>query len=538
MSIKSNILAFAVLATLVPSVGLGIMSFVGYQDVINRSVDAELRALAKDAAGEVTLWTRERAHDLRTLSAAYTLVDGLGGAPPRPGAPHIGTGELNVYLQSVQRKLEPIQELTLVDTAGSVVAGSGESAGPVTMPASWPTSLVATGAVVLPPHWDDARAAPTVTIAVPVLSLRNEILGALFALLDLRSLEARLRNSVASAQGEVVVLAADGTPLISTRSPAGTLAKLDAAALVRVRGAADPTTFVDFRGQESLGIAALPTGLPFIVVAMREREDVFASWLSLVKTYALVVAGLTLLVGIVGYWMGRSIVAPLTALTTAADRVARGDYDVALHDETKDEIGSLTRSFTAMTDRLRASQAELEAANEALRRKNEELATLASTDSLTGLYNRRKLEQILRELFARFRDEAVPFALAMIEIDNLRLVNEEFGLVTGDDVMIKVAAIIKQSARATDYVARFGGERFVAVMPATPFDAAMELAERIRSLVEAPDTGPAYPIATAVSIGVAQSRQGDTDADTVLFRADHALHEAKRGGGNRVQSAM
>src|SRR5689334_18688230 len=175
-SIKSNILAFAVLATLVPSVGLGLLSFVGYQDVVNRNVDYELRALAKDAAGEVTLWTRERAHDLRTLSAAYTLVDGLGGGTPRAGAPHIGAPELAQYLASVQKKLEPILELTLVDTSGSVVASSADKPSAVALPSTWPTAVVATGAVVMPPHWDDARTAPTVTIAVPVLSLRNEIL--------------------------------------------------------------------------------------------------------------------------------------------------------------------------------------------------------------------------------------------------------------------------------------------------------------------------------------------------------------------------
>jgi len=67
-SIRSNILAFAVLATLVPSVGLGLMSFVGYQDVINRNVDYELLALAKDSSAELTTWIRERSHDLRTLS--------------------------------------------------------------------------------------------------------------------------------------------------------------------------------------------------------------------------------------------------------------------------------------------------------------------------------------------------------------------------------------------------------------------------------------------------------------------------------------
>jgi diguanylate cyclase (GGDEF)-like protein len=79
----------------------------------------------------------------------------------------------------------------------------------------------------------------------------------------------------------------------------------------------------------------------------------------------------------------------------------------------------------------------------------------------------------------------------------------------------------------------------VAILDDLPFDAAMDIAARIRSLIDAPEFGGAqHAILTTVSIGVAQSREGDADTDTILFRADHALHEARRAGGNRVQSAM
>ncbi|MET0204098.1 MAG: GGDEF domain-containing protein, partial [Casimicrobiaceae bacterium] len=160
-SIRSNILAFAILATLVPSVGLGLMSFVGYQDVINRNVDYELRALAKDAGAELALWVRERAYDLRTLSTASTLVEGLTGGAPRPGAARIGEAELALYLRSVQKKLDPLLELTLRDTDGRVVASSAQTPSPADLPSTWPATALSTGAVVVPPHWNDALATPT-----------------------------------------------------------------------------------------------------------------------------------------------------------------------------------------------------------------------------------------------------------------------------------------------------------------------------------------------------------------------------------------
>jgi len=539
-SIKSNILAFAILATLIPSIGLGLMSFVGYQDIINKNVDYELRALAKDASGELTQWVRERVHDVRTLSTAYTLVDGLGAGPPRPGAVRIGAPELALYLSSVQKKLDPLLELTLTDAAGQIVASSAASPATVALPQAWQSASITSGVVVAPPRWDDARATATVTVAVPVLSLRNELLGALAAVLDLKGFEPRLRSVAGTSSAEIVLAATDGTPLLSTKSPASALSRLDPQVWSRVRGQpSEPLTYVDFHQREALGVAAPPGALPIVVVAQRERAEVFATWLDLVKLFSILVIGLTLLVGVVGYWMGRSIVTPLNALTAAADRVAEGDLSVAVHDETKDEIGRLTRAFNLMTDRLRSTQGEIEAANDTLRRQNEELETLATTDSLTGLYNRKKLDDFLALQFARFFTDRTPFALLMVSLDNLNDINADYGLPAGDDALIKLAAMLRQSVHEGDQVARFGGDRFVIILAGVPFDAAMEWAERLRERIEAPDFRSAnLGIVTSVSIGVAQSRDGDVDPDTILFRADHALHEAKRAGGNRVQSAM
>jgi diguanylate cyclase (GGDEF)-like protein len=538
-SIRSNILAFAILATLVPSVGLGLMSFVGYQDVINRNVDYELRALAKDAAAEFAVWVRERAYDLRTLSTASTLVEGLRGAEPRPGMPPIGEPELALYLRSVQKRLDPLLELTLRDAGGRVVASSAESPAAAELPSTWPATALSTGAVVVPPRWDDALATPTLSIAVPVLSLRNELVGALVGVVDLRAAAPRLRTSVGSSPAEVVLLANNGTPLVSTRAAAGTLPPLSADALQRLRGElGTPVEYRDFRDQDVLGVAVATT-VSALIVAERERAEVFGAWLDHVRTFVILVTALMLVVSFVAYWLGRSIVMPLRDLTSAADRVAAGDLGVTLHDASQDEVGQLTRAFTSMTERLRASQQEVEAANESLRAQNDELEKLATTDSLTGLFNRKKLESILRERFASWREDGTPFALLMVELDNLERINADYGLPAGDEVLVTLAAMLRQSVGQGDSVARFGGDRFVVVADGIPFDAAMEMAERIRRLIESPEFGgTTRTMLTTASVGVVQTREGDADAESVMFRADHALHEARRAGGNRVQSAM
>lgn len=532
-SIRSNLLAFAVLATLIPALGLGLLSFWRYQAIINEDASRELHALASETSGELTLWLRERVQEVRALSTAYILVEGLTlDAMPRSGLTRIGARELELYLRSVQKKLDPLLELTLYDSAGQIVASSASAPAPIVLPSAWPTAAFTEGVVLPLPRWDNARATATVTVAVPVLSPRNELLGALSAVLDLNTVKPRLQAIVGRSPAEVILLGRDGIPLLSTRAVATALVPLDAQALQRLRAQSDdPVMFEGHHRREVLGVAATPRSLPIVVVAERERAEIYAAWLALLQFYLALVAGLALLVGTVAYWMGRSIVTPLNNLTAAADRVAGGDLRVTLRDESADEIGHLTRVFNLMTDRLRRSRAEVESAHAVL-------GTLAVTDSLTGLFNRKKLDEILVEQFARFRSDRRPFALLMLDLDNFKALNDSYSHAAGDQVLVRVAAILKQSMRDVDYVARYGGEEFVAVLTDTPLDAALEIAERIRSGVDTSFRAGNEMIAVTASVGVVQSREGDDGPGTMLFRADHALYEAKRGGGNRVQSAM
>jgi len=540
-SIKSKILTFAILATLIPSMGLGLLSFWRYQVVISDNVSHELRMLASDTSGELTMWLRERVNEVRALSTAYTLIDGLTAeTAPQLGLARIGARELELYLRSVQKKLDPLLELTLSDAAGQVVASSAPTPAPIVLPATWPNTAITEGVILEPPRWDDARATATLTLVVPVLSLRNELLGALSAVLDLSTVKPRLQYIVRSSPAEVILLAPDGKPLLSTQTAVTALMPLGPQPLHRLRAQpGEPMTFEGHHQREVLGVADVPRSLPIIVVTERDRAEVFSAWLKLLELVLLLVAGLTMLVGVIAYWMGRSIVTPLNRLIAAADGIARGDLTVQLRGAPAGEIGHLTRVFNMMTDRLRRGHAEVQAANQALQEQNQLLETLAVTDSLTGLYNRKKLNDILADQLARFRRNHKSFVALMLDLDNFKSINDNYGHVAGDAVLADVAVILKQSVRNVDYVARYGGEEFVVVLVETALGAALDIAERIRSEVEirrfcASDT----LISVTVSLGVTHSRDGDNDPEEVLARADHALYEAKRAGRNQVQFAM
>ena len=288
--------------------------------------------------------------------------------------------------------------------------------------------------------------------------------------------------------------------------------------------------------REVIGVADMPRQLPVIVVAERERAEVFAAWLTLLNFFLLLVVVLTLLVATIAYWMGRSIVMPLNRLITATDGIARGELDVKLPGDPAGEIGRLTRVFNMMAERLRRSRAEVEAASRALEEKNQLLEVLAVTDGLTGLYNRKKLDEVLVDQFVRFKRYRSPFALLMFDLDNFKSINDNYGHVSGDQVLTTVAAALKQSVRTVDYVARYGGEEFVAVLTETPMGEALEIAERIRAGVEGLRcSAGSKTISVTVSLGITYSQDSDDDPDKMLFRADHALYEAKRAGRNQVQ---
>ena len=164
----------------------------------------------------------------------------------------------------------------------------------------------------------------------------------------------------------------------------------------------------------------------------------------------------------------------------------------------------------------------------------QQLSHLATEDPLTGLLNRRGMEDALRVSMARANREGSQTAAIVIDIDHLKNVNDSFGHETGDSVIREIAALLRRMSRASDVLARIGGEEFMLVIPETDTAAARLVAERIcLNLGERPLVVDHQPIPVTVSVGVACSR-GDVQLDDLHLEADRAMHLAKRGGGNRV----
>lgn len=166
-----------------------------------------------------------------------------------------------------------------------------------------------------------------------------------------------------------------------------------------------------------------------------------------------------------------------------------------------------------------------------LKMLNKQFQELSVCDSLTGLYNRRKFNEILLNKINKYKRTLQSFGIILIDIDFFKKVNDTYGHTIGDGVLIEIASLLKNSVRKTDKVIRWGGEEFLIICPETTLEGTVHLAETIRILVEQYQFHIVKK--TTVSLGVAAMQKDDT-ARSIVDRADKYLYKAKKSGRNRV----
>lgn len=167
-----------------------------------------------------------------------------------------------------------------------------------------------------------------------------------------------------------------------------------------------------------------------------------------------------------------------------------------------------------------------------------QLKAMATTDELTGLFNRREAFGRFDEFFASVERYGQDLACIMLDIDHFKTFNDAYGHAVGDTVLREVASVLKENVRASDLVSRIGGEEFLVICPQCDCDAAAACAEKLRLAIEnhVVDSERGQ-LKVTVSLGVAQRTQGSTDVNSILKDADEALYVSKGTGRNTVTVA-
>jgi diguanylate cyclase (GGDEF)-like protein len=314
-------------------------------------------------------------------------------------------------------------------------------------------------------------------------------------------------------------------------------------------------------------------------LAHREAADAHAGEAAAQSSYQsnlwviVLVAGLTLLAGLAsGVWLVSSVARRVREYSRFATRVAAGEVPGQLTPHGNDELTDLGRALRNMVGhqaddhRYREAQDEFaetlqmteteHEAHDLLKRHLErtipaaEVIVLngnnsadrlqattarAATDALTGLPNKRSVEDSLKRMVANAARPATPLSAIVLDLDHFKQINDTYGHGSGDDVLAAAGAALKASIRAADFAGRFGGEEFIVLLSATDRDSALVAAEKIRHAIAAIDV-PTVSRAITASLGVATFPDDATDGVTLMRGADRALYTAKRNGRNRIET--
>jgi len=187
--------------------------------------------------------------------------------------------------------------------------------------------------------------------------------------------------------------------------------------------------------------------------------------------------------------------------------------------------------YASIEEKVKQRTEELAEKTEELAIKNEELHILSITDRLTGIFNRAKLDDQIKNEINRVQRFKTSFGVIILDIDHFKKVNDTYGHQVGDQVLVEFADILGSSVRDTDFVGRWGGEEFLLICPGTDQNGILKLAETLRVIIEKHE----FPVvgSKTASFGVAVCRAEDTPK-SIIARADKALYSAKESGRNQV----
>jgi diguanylate cyclase (GGDEF)-like protein len=390
------------------------------------------------------------------------------------------------------------------------------------------------------------RAASRVVIVASPLSDRDGVpIASVLGLVRQQDIASRLRVDLLGTSGNVLLV--DGQrQLISAGR--GSTAAIVAPLAEATPGEADACRLrIDWRsGWDGAVTCALSLGtLGWVLVAQQPVHDVFLPLVIMapaVLAAAIIVAlGLSLLAP----WIASTIVRPLRELRRGIAAVARGDFSTDVSDHRgPGEVKLLVRAFNRLVSRFRdrsqdseSSQLALEVQNKSFQQKFQAVSELSVTDPLTQIHNRRFFEEYLEREVNRLGRNGDGLLLLVIDIDDFKALNDNYGHAAGDEILKQIARTMKETVRETDLLARFGGEEFVVVSNGTDIRGATVLAEKLRTNVAEASfivDDSMRPRRATISIGLAKYKGSRTD----LFNsADAALYRAKDSGKNCVVAA-
>ncbi len=373
-SIRTKMLWFAVVATLLPSLTTVWISYIENKRALQAKASEELLGLSAQALRELDLWTKGLRYDLRVFSSSYEVTENLeriplvNGEPVRSG---IYQKRLTDYLNSVRDRFPDYAELLVLDHHGHLVATSAPRVRPVSLPPDWAADLTKNDWALGAPYWDSTGTHAEMLVSVPVESARRggrgagdvHLLGALAARVNLHAVADTLRRFAPGDSGQIYLMTRTGRFIVGSGGSSRELmrqgfSRENANSMLAREGRA--IQFGSFTGDRVVGTVRVVPAMNWVVVSEIPATEAFRQVAKLRNVTLGIVMLLLAVDGALAYLLSLLIVRPVNRLAQAAGRVAKGDLDVGLPVTTGGEVGFLTEVFNDMVARLRESRTELE----------------------------------------------------------------------------------------------------------------------------------------------------------------------------------
>ncbi len=325
-----------------------------------------------------------------------------------------------------------------------------------------------------------------------------------------------------SGQFITVPLGVEGTPLnLVNTSPIADLAQA---------GTSSNKVYANYAGERVMGQYGWVKDKEWLVVAEMKHSDIFRALYTDILLMAIIVIAMLLLSFVLTFKFTEGLLRPIGLLLRGTSTIREGDYDFRIPPNqfasAPEELQQLCENFNRTGKKLKSTIQMLE--------------MTAVVDQLTEVYNRRHILTEGPRLLETCIRAGQPCSVLMLDIDFFKKVNDTFGHLVGDRVIIHAASLLLSCIRSCDMVSRYGGEEFLILLPNAPAEGGVELGNRIRqAFMEQPYREEGLEIPLTVSIGVADYRKdysyGTSTLEDMISRADQALYQAKRMGRNRVE---
>lgn len=426
-------------------------------------------------------------------------------------------------------------------------------------------------------YWSNAygsmnESALAITASVPLLDASGNVIGVFGADILLNKLSDYLDGLVVTPGSEVFLLEQNGL-LVASADPSQALFHKKGDTLERIHAAAVPGVLMQcwdkLAKEETPDAASIGiwkhkisgvdqylslsqysyqgnANINWLVLIVMPERELIEGQDQLYQRLVLMLGLALILSALFGVGISKLVLRPVHILHTSVQEIQNGNWGGQVVLRRKDELGELANSFNMMSATIQSNYETLMQKNQELgylntnleeivRQRTEDLRKLSITDDLTGLYNHRYIIDFLLKKAEEATRYQYPLSIALFDLDYFKRINDCYGHLKGNEVLIRFAQCLSESVRHTDVVGRYGGEEFLIILPYTPLEEAHAIADRIRNKTEQLTWFGEADVRITVSGGVSVFRHGADTVEKLISRADENLYRAKEGGRNRVE---